>query len=393
MSTHLLMTYDFPPIGGGIARMMGELAKRYPPGSLIVSTGESPNSAAVDARLSHRIDRLPVAAGRLRTIQGVVRWSRRAVALARLPGVNFTWCGNFKPAAYPARWVRQRVGTPYGIMLYGTELLLLRSRIRRSTLKRRAAQSLLGSAAVLLTISRYTRDLCRDTLSDLGLDDSGVDVRAVPLGTDPQHFRPGIDPAEVRSRYGLESGRWLLTVARLAAHKGIDTVLRAVAVLQHEHPDLRYAVVGSGMQQGHLQQMAHDLGVSERVRFLTNVPDEDLPALYNNAELYVGVSRPVELMIEGFGISLSEASACGIPVIGATSGGIPDAVRDGETGLLVDGERPEAVAMAVRLLLRDRALARKLGAGGRLAVETFYNWDRVAAEVIRIGDEHARPIL
>jgi phosphatidylinositol alpha-1,6-mannosyltransferase len=134
------------------------------------------------------------------------------------------------------------------------------------------------------------------------------------------------------------------------------------------------------------------LGISDRVRFLTDVPDEDLPQLYNSAELYLGVSRPVELMMEGFGIALSEASACGVPVIGSSTGGIPDAVRDGETGLLVDAESAGAVADAVRLLLRNRDLARRLGAAGRNAVESFYNWDRVAADVLRIGSEHARPL-
>jgi phosphatidylinositol alpha-1,6-mannosyltransferase len=371
---------------------MGELAMRYPAGSLVVSTGQSPDSSAVDAQFSNTIDRLPVSSGRLRTVQGVVRWSTRGVSLVRSHNTDFIWCGNFKPAAYPARWVKQRVGIPYGIMLYGTELLLLRSRIGHSMLKRRAARALLGSAAVLLTISRYTRDLCQATLGELGLDGGEIDVSVVPLGTDPRHFRPGIDPASVRSRYGLENGRWLLTVARLAAHKGIDTVLRVVAALRNDYPDLRYAVVGSGTRLGHLQDLARSLGVSDRVRFLTSVPDTDLPALYNNAEIYVGVSRPIELMIEGFGISLSEASACGIPVIGASTGGIPDAVRDGETGLLVDGERPQSVAEAVRLLLRNAELARRLGAGGRKAVETFYNWDRVAAEVMRIGNEHARSV-
>ena len=91
--------------------------------------------------------------------------------------------------------------------------------------------------------------------------------------------------------------------------------------------------------------------------------------------------------MEGFGISLSEASACGIPVVGGSSGGIPDAVRDNETGLLIDAERPELVIHAVRLLLENRDLARRLGAGGRKAVESFYNWGRVTSDVARVGAE------
>ncbi len=385
--TQLLLTYDFPPIGGGIARMMGELAKRYPPGTLVVSTGSMAGSDEVDSGFRNQVDRIPVASRRLRTVQGLLAWSRRAVKVALAVGPEFVWCGNLKPAGYPARWVRQRVGTPYGIFLYGTDLLLLQERLRHSVLKRSAARALIRSSAVLVTISRWTRELCLTVLSELGFREGQIDVRILPLGTDPDHFRPGLDTSPVRARYGLEDGRWLLTVARLVAHKGIDTVLHVLAALRDEHPRLRYAVVGSGGMQRELEGLARRLGIADRVRFLTNVPDADLPGLYNNAEIYLGVSRPAELMMEGFGISLSEASACGIPVVGGASGGIPDAVRENETGLLVDAHRPEPVIEAVRLLLRDRDLASRLGAGGRKAVETFYNWDRVTADVRKIGTE------
>jgi phosphatidylinositol alpha-1,6-mannosyltransferase len=176
----------------------------------------------------------------------------------------------------------------------------------------------------------------------------------------------------------------------LASHKGIDTGLRVLAALRNEFPDLRYAVVGSGVQRTHLEALAKDLGVQDRVRFLGRVPEADLPALYNCGEVYLGLSRTVELMAEGFGISLIEASACGLPVVGALSGGIPDAVRDGETGVLVDSNRTEPATEAVRLLLRDRTLGRRLGYNGRKAAEQHYNWDRVAAEFYRIGSEFTR---
>jgi phosphatidyl-myo-inositol dimannoside synthase len=385
--TQLLLTYDFPPIGGGIARMMGEVARRYPPGSLVVSTGSMAGSHDIDATFANPVDRLAVPSRRLRTIQGLLAWSRRAGELARSAAPEFAWCGNLKPAGYPARWLHQRQGTPYGIFLYGTDLLLLQDRLRTSGFKRKAARALIGSAAVLIAISRWTRDRCVSVLRELGFRDDAMDIRVVPLGTDPDYFRPGIDSSDVRARYGLDEGRWLLTVARLVAHKGIDTVLQVLAALGQDHPTLRYAIVGSGAMLGELEELARRMGVSHRVRFLTNVPDADLPALYNSAEIYLGVSRPAELMMEGFGISLSEASACGIPVVGGLSGGIPDAVRENETGLLVDPKRPEAVVAAVRLLLDDRNLARRLGAGGRRAVESFFNWNRVTSDIRRIGTE------
>jgi phosphatidylinositol alpha-1,6-mannosyltransferase len=179
----------------------------------------------------------------------------------------------------------------------------------------------------------------------------------------------------------------LITVARLTPHKGVDTGLEVLARLRDRYPDLAYAVVGSGTELPALQGLARSLGVADRVRFLTGVPDSDLPGLYNCAEIYLGLSRQTEGNAEGFGISLVEAGACGLPVVGGRSGGIPDAVREGETGLLVDPEHPDEATAAVRKLLDDRMLAQQLGTNGRRAVETYYNWSRVAGDLARMGHE------
>ena len=387
MATHLLLTYDFPPIGGGIARWMAELARRYPAGSLVVSTGQQGDASDVDAGFPNRVDRLAIPSRRLRTIQGILLWSRRVAVLARSTDAEFIWCGNIKPAAYPAKWTMERTGTPFGILLHGGDLLVLQHQVHQSAIKRKTATALLSSAAVLVANSQWTRECCLTLLSELDIDATPERVRVVPLGADHEFFRPGIDTREVRARYGLGEGRWLLSVARLSRHKGIDTALQALALLRSRYPDLRYAVVGSGEEQEALAAEARDLGVADRVRFLTDVPDRDLPALYNTAEVYLGVSRLMEQRVEGFGISLAEASACGVPVVAGRSGGIPAAVRDGETGLLVDAERPEAVAEALAGLLNDAGLRARLGAAGRRAVESHYNWDRVTRDLVRIGRE------
>ena len=393
MAPQLLLTYDFPPIGGGIARWMAELAKRYPPGTLVVSTGQHPDAPDVDATFPNRVDRLPLPARRLRSLQGLLHWSRRAAVLTRQCGVEFIWCGNMKPAAYPAKWTMERLGTPFGVLLHGGDLLILQHQVHQSLLKRRTARALLSSAAVLVANSRWTRECCMTLLSELEIESAESHVQVVPLGADHVFFRPGVDTAAVRARYGLGEGRWLLSVARLARHKGVDTALIALSHLRDRFPDLRYAVVGTGEELESLEALAGRLGVGDRVRFLTDVPDRDLPAIYNCAEIYLGVSRLMEQRVEGFGISLAEASACGIPVVAGRSGGIPEAVRDGETGLLVDAESPEAVSEALRVLLGDASLRGRLGQAGRRSVESYYNWDRVVADLARIGREFARPAV
>lgn len=387
LAPHLLLAYDFPPIGGGISRWMGELALRYPERSLVVSTGAIDGSEEADARLPVPVDRIGTPARRLRTIPGLIRWSLRVEKLAKERGISFTWCGNLRPAAYPARWLGERRNVPYGVILHGGDLLIVREQAKRSARKRGAARRLLGDAGLLVTNSAFTRDVALRTLEQLEVPYDPARVIVVPLGTDPARFTPQVDPGIARERFQLPAGRWLLTVARLTPHKGIDTALHAFAKLAPRHPDLRYAVAGSGTYRERLGAIAAELGVADRVHFLGSVSDAELPSLYRGADVYLGLSRQVGIDVEGFGISMVEASGCGVPVVGGRSGGVPDAVRDGETGILVDPESPEAAAAALGRVLDDATLARRLGEAGRKAVESYYNWGRVAQDLRRLGDE------
>ena len=388
--TTMLLAQDFPPMGGGIARLHDELARRFPPGELIVSTPANRDASDVDGAFPAVIDRLPISARSTKTLPGLLFWSRRAASLARKHQVKFLYCGNVKPAGYPARWVYERLRVPYGLILYGGDLLSEQHKIRQSRFKRRTARVIFGGAAVLVAISNWTRDLTLSVLGELGLDAHSQRLRVVNMGTDPTQFRPGVETAALRKRADLPDGgtRWLVTVARLEQIKGIDTVIQALPAILEREPDVGYVIAGRGPDRERLEKLAHKLGVADRVRFLGLVGDQDLPAVYNLGSVYLGMSRRVGRMdVEGFGISLVEASACGLPVVAGNSGGIPDAVRDGETGILVPPEDPAALADAVCRVLGDRGLATHLGQNGRRAVETHFNWDRVVWDLRAIESE------
>ncbi len=387
----ILFAFDFPPLGGGIARMMVELARGYPAGELVVSTGTIEGQDEVDRGLPARIDRIPVAVGRLKTLQGRLLWSRRAARLAREPGARFAWCGTLRPAGYPARWAWERTGLPYGVIFYGGDLRVLQPRLARSWLKRRAYRPLFASATVLVAISAWTATLLADQLRALGLDHLVSRIRVVGLGTSPERFRPDAEAAErFRVGRGLPEGRWLVTVARLVPHKGIDTTIRVLAQLGQEYPALRYAVIGRGSYLDQLELLATELAVRDRVHFLTDVTDRELPGAYAMGEMYVGLSREAGLDAEGFGISLLEAAATELPVVAGASGGIADAVADGETGLLVAPDEVEAAVGAVRHLLANPALAQQLGAKGRQRVIDRFTWDAVVTEFRRLAAVHGR---
>ena len=177
--TALLLAQDFPPMGGGIARLHGELARRYPRGELIVSTPQNPDAHEVDAQFGGAVDRLPMSRRFTKTLPGLLLWSRRATGLARQHRVRFVHCGNVKPAGYPARWVYERTRVPYGVFLYGADLLSEQHKYHSSKFKRRSARAILGGAAVYIAISNWTRDLALTVLGELGLDGHGQRLRVV----------------------------------------------------------------------------------------------------------------------------------------------------------------------------------------------------------------------
>src|SRR5256884_2416089 len=300
--TTLLLAQDFPPMGGGIAGLHGELARRSPGGELVVSPPADPDASEVDSGLPAIVDRLPIGVRRTKTLPAVLFWSRRAASLARQHRVRFVHCGNVKPAGYPARWVHERLHIPYGIFFHGADLLSEQHKIRHSRLKRRTARAIFGGAAVLMANSGWTRDLALSLLGDLGLDGHGQRLRIVHLGTDPTHFRPSVDPRALRERFELpdEGTRWIVTVARLQKHKGMDTVIEALPAILARAPDVRYAVVGTGPDRERLEKLAQRRGLADRVRFFGGIDDQALPAFYGLGSVYVGASRRAErLGVEG----------------------------------------------------------------------------------------------
>src|SRR5439155_10814847 len=125
--------------------------------------------------------------------------------------------------------------------------------IHHSRFARKTAKALFGSAVAVVANSQWTREQAQKVLRELGLDPLADTVRLVPLGTDPEEFRPGVDTRAVRTRYGLNGEAWALTVARLEPCKGVDMAFRAVAQLRKDGVDVNYLVVGSGKKRKEYQ--------------------------------------------------------------------------------------------------------------------------------------------
>ncbi|MEU8270750.1 glycosyltransferase family 4 protein, partial [Sphaerisporangium sp. NPDC049002] len=235
-------------------------------------------------------------------------------------------------------------------------------------------------ADVITYLGDYTRERLARVMPPERL------VRLAP-GVDTGVFHRGAGGAEVRASLGIGDRPVVVCVSRLVPRKGQDTLVRCWPAVLAEAPDAVLLLVGGGPSRAALEQAISSGGLSDSVIVTGSVPWNRLPAYYDAGDVFAMPCRTRlgGLDVEGLGIVYLEASATGLPVVAGASGGAPDAVREGETGVVVDGEDPAAVASALTALLKDPVRAREMGERGRAWIEREWRWDLVAerfAEVL-----------
>ncbi|MBI1724208.1 MAG: glycosyltransferase family 4 protein [Candidatus Tectomicrobia bacterium] len=354
----------YPPEVGGIqtlsARLAGALAKRGHEVSVLArSRGPDP-----------RIDAETAPARVTRVAWKPLLWPAfLARFLADRPhALLLTHRADF---LRPALMLRRLGGCPLAVVVHGNEVY--------GSPRRAELLAALAEADAVIGVSRYARE----RLIGLGLP--AAKTFAIPNGVHVEGFDPPEAGEAVRRRLGLAGKRVILSVGRLSRVKGFDSVIRALPRVAERFPDAVYLLVGGGPEEASLRGLAAGLGVAERVVFAGEVPHGEMGrgahAYYQACDLFAMPSREdrAEGAAEAFGIAYLEAGACGKPVVGGLSGGVREAVGEGESGLLADPERPEAVAEAILRLLSSPELARTLGEGGRRRAEARL-WSRVAVD-------------
>jgi phosphatidyl-myo-inositol dimannoside synthase len=360
----LLVTNDFPPRQGGIQSFLHQLAIRQPAGSLVVYASDYEGSAAFDAAQPFPVLRhpsgllLPTPAAR-----------RRAVRALQEFGCTRAWFGAAAPLALMAPALRAAgaeriVATTHGHEAGWAALPGARQALRR-----------IGAGCDVVT---YLGEYVRKRLAGpLGRHPELVQLTP---GVDVDVFRPDVDSGVVRERYGLSGRPVIVCVSRLVPRKGQDTLIHALPAVRRQVPDAMLLLVGGGTYRDELETLAASLEVADAVVFTGGVPHEELPAHYAAGDVFAMPCRTRRrgLDVEGLGIVYLEASAAGLPVIVGDSGGAPDAVRDGETGYLVDGRNVAAVATRLVELLTDADLRARMGSAGRAWVQREWRWDVLA---------------
>ena len=375
----LMVASIFTPIQGGSATVYANLCRYAAPGEMVALATrrhyqdgvEIPGWREHDEACGfsiHRLDLLRpemmppppnklVSAWRFLTIdvplRATVLW--KVWKLIRAHGIKVICIGELASTAWLGEFCRRLFGTRMVLYIHGEEIT---TRFDAGSFgSRRAAH--LRSADAVVAVSRFTQ---KALVEQMGVASERVCL--IENGVDTRRFSPGPDDADFRAKYGLGRRRLVVAVGRLVARKGFDQTIRAWPAVHSAQPDAHLVIIGDGPQRAELQALADASGVGESITLTGAVSDAELLAAYRSASLFAMPNRTMpDGDTEGFGLVFLEANACGRAVVGGRAGGAVEAVREGVSGLLVDGESTDEIGEAIKRILGDDALRGRLEAG------------------------------
>lgn len=392
-----LLTYEYEPSIGGIGTLVKQtalaLAARGHEVHVIcpdygLSIAELPDAGFPIAReRSARDDRFVLRFPAMRTMGSPIDMLRAARSIRdTLHSIRPDWVLLMDLHAQLQAGILARFGQPLASVgtaawFHGSEL----HHLRVGKLARAFGVPALDRCRVLFVNSHDTMERVKRTAPERWLSKSilggvGVSPEFLSAGRDAEAER------RVREQWDIpDDALVLLTVARLVPRKGIDRSLEAVAALGTGlRSRCRYIIVGTGPSEGDLRRQVERLGLEGIVRFTGPVGSSELITFYDLADLYVQASRTVGGDVEGLGVSFLEAAARSVPSLGFRHGGVPEAVKHGTTGILVEEDDVAALSAALDSLLRDDERRITMGRGARAHVEEHFQWSLVAERV-----EHA----
>jgi phosphatidylinositol alpha-1,6-mannosyltransferase len=378
--TIMLVSENFPPRTGGSGRWFWEIYRRLPRAQVFIAAGEHPRQEEFDGGHDLCVARLPLTLREwgvlsLEGLRGYAAAVRRLRRLVRHQGVRAVHCGRCLPEGLMGMALRWLTGVPYACYVHGEDVSCATTSREQHFLARRV----LWHAEFVIANSHNT---ARILLGDWRLPPQRV--RVLHPGVDTERFVPAARDYGVRARLGWGERRVVLTVGRLQQRKGQDMMIRALPALRRAVPDVLYAILGDGKERAALEQLARQEGVRESVQFLGEADDATLVRCYQQCDLFALPNRQVGVDIEGFGMVLLEAQACGRPVLAGASGGTAETMRLPQTGRIVSCDGPEELSRALTELLPRPELLQRMGAAGRAWVVERFDWGTLTRQAERL---------
>lgn len=374
MAKILFITNDFPPQSGGIQTFVEGLIRQLPKDSVVVHAS-SYKDQAVQERFDENIFEqlgVVVVRDRRRILLPTLGLRNRVAGTIHAHAIKTVVFGASVPLGLLApslrkNGVRKIVALTHGHEVWWAKLPLFRHLLRRVA----------RNVDHLTYLGAFTREALAKAIDER----DHQKLTALPPGVDTSNFQPGQKSAALQAKYGVTDKQVILCVGRLVQRKGQDILIKAMAQIHSRQPNAQLLIAGTGNYEKRLRALAARERVETRVSFLGRVPYEELPELFRLADIFASPTRDRfrGLEVEGLGIVYLEASASGVPVIAGDSGGSPDAVQQGVTGVVVNGRNVEHVATALNTFLDSPLERQQMGASGRKWMETQWSWPVIGA--------------
>ena len=365
-ATTLFITNDFGPRAGGIETFVHGLIERLPRGSVVVYTSAQPDSEKFDAKwlTDFGVEVIRDRSKILLPTPRVIKACQKLVKSRNLTRVAF---GAAAPLGIMARAMRSAGAEKIVALTHGHEVWWAKVPPFSFAIK-----FMSQSIDAITYLGDYTRGEISKAISK---NDVGKLVQIAP-GIDVDHFVP-TDSSELRAQLGLADKAVIISVGRLVHRKGQDKLISALPAIRATVPNVHLVLVGVGPHQKFLENLVAKLNVADCVTFIGRINYSELPKYICVGDIFAMPSRSrfFGLEVEGLGIVYLEASACGLPVVGGKSGGAPDAVLVGETGVVVDGTNSSEIAEACIDLLNNPELCALMGATGRTWIIENWRWE------------------
>lgn len=365
MEKILCITNDFGPRAGGIESFVIGLVERLPKNTVIVYTSAQDKSELYDRQWRENFG-VEVIRDKARILLPTPGVAYCISALVKDREIKTAFFGAAAPLALLSPTLRRAGVKKIVALTHGHEVWW--SKIWPLTW---AMKTIARNVDHLTYLGEFTRNVISQPISASA---KAAMVRIAP-GIDTDHFAP-VDSSELKKSLGFIHKRIIVSVGRLVHRKGQDILIEAMPEVLQEIPDAHLLLIGEGPYRQYLQSRVKQLQIDSHVTFIGRITFSDLPHYICLGEIFVMPSRSrfAGLEVEGLGIVYLEASACGLPVIAGNSGGAPDAVRDGVTGLVIDGRDPRSVAQSISELLLDPERARQMGRAGRAWIIKEWRW-------------------
>ena len=372
----LLLSEIFPPQNGGSGRWFHEIYSRLPRENVVVVAGEHPLQSTFDSTHGMNLYRLTLTMPQwglrsLSALRDYWRLFRSVRRVVKHENVTQLHCGRCLPEGWLAFMMKKLCRVPYVCYVHGEDVESAATSRELSWM----VQRILASADYLIANSQNTARLLTENWS---LPEAHV--RVLHPGVDTSRFVPAARSESVRSELGWKDRTVVLTVGRLQERKGHDVMIEALSTIREAVPNVLFAVVGDGEQRDRLKQLVQQHGVVDQVQFLGEVDDETMIRCYQQCDLFALPNRQVGRDIEGFGMVLVEAQACGRPVLAGASGGTRETMDIGRTGVVVSCEKAETLATEVTRLLLDRGGLEEMGSAARPWVVEHLDWNALSKQ-------------